>query len=140
GAGFIGCNLADRCLAEGRHVTIFDNLSRRGSEHNLAWLKSRHPDSHLLHVHADVRNAEAVRRAAADAEVIYHLAAQVAVTTSVADPREDFEINALGTFNVLEAARLSGRQPAVVYTSTNKVYGALTGTPVEEMASRYQLP
>jgi CDP-paratose 2-epimerase len=140
GAGFIGCTLADRCLAEGRHVTIFDNLSRRGSEHNLAWLKSRHPDSLLLHVHADVRNAEAVRWAAADAEVIYHLAAQVAVTTSVADPREDFEINALGTFNVLEAARLSGRQPAVVYASTNKVYGALAGARVEELASRHQLP
>ncbi len=140
GAGFIGCNLADRCLAEGRHVTVFDNLSRRGSEHNLAWLKSRHRDSHLLYVPGDVRNAEAVRRAAANADVIYHLAAQVAVTTSVADPREDFEINALGTFNVLEAARLSGRNPAVVYASTNKVYGSLAGTRVAEKETRYELP
>ncbi|MCE9533152.1 MAG: SDR family NAD(P)-dependent oxidoreductase [Planctomycetes bacterium] len=140
GAGFIGCNLVDRCLTEGHHVTLFDNLSRRGSEHNLAWLKSRHRDSHLLYVHGDVRNAEAVRRAAAHAETIYHLAAQVAVTTSVAEPREDFEINALGTFNVLEAARLNGRQPAVVYTSTNKVYGSLVGTRVEEKPTRHILP
>lgn len=140
GSGFIGCNLADRCLAEGQHVTIFDNLSRRGSAHNLAWLQSRYPQSQLQHVYADVRDAEAVRQAAVDADVIYHLAAQVAVTTSVEDPREDFEINALGTFNILEAARRSGRQPAVVYTSTNKVYGALERTRVEETATRYRLP
>lgn len=140
GAGFIGSNLADRCLTEGRHVTVFDNLSRRGSEHNLAWLKSRHQESQLLYIHEDVRNAQAVRRFAANADVIYHLAAQVAVTTSIAEPREDFEINALGTFNVLEAARLSGRCPAVVYTSTNKVYGALAGARVVEKETRHELP
>lgn len=140
GAGFIGCNLADRCLAEGGHVTVLDNLSRRGSEQNLAWLKSRYPDSQLSHAHTDVRDAEAVEEAAAEADVIYHLAAQVAVTSSLVDPREDFETNALGTFNVLEAARRSGRRPALVCTSTNKVYGSLAGARVEEMASRHRLP
>ena len=140
GAGFIGCNLAERCLNAGQHVTVFDNLSRRGSEHNLAWLKSRHRDSHLRYVHGDVRNVEAVRRAVTEADVIYHLAGQVAVTTSVADPREDFEVNALGTLNVLEAARLSARTSALVYTSTNKVYGALAGSPVREQPTRHELP
>lgn len=140
GAGFVGCNLADRCLSAGQHVTVLDNLSRRGSEHNLAWLKSRHRDSHLRYLHGDIRNYEAVRRAATDVDVIYHLAAQVAVTTSVADPREDFEVNALGTLNVLEAARHSRRAPAVVYTSTNKVYGALAGSRVTEQTTRHVLP
>jgi CDP-paratose 2-epimerase len=83
---------------------------------------------------------DTVRRAAANAEAIYHVAGQVGVTTSVGNPREDFEINALGSLNVLEAARLSGRNPAVVYTSTNKVYGALTGSRVEETATRTSCP
>lgn len=140
GAGFIGCNLAERCLSDGQHVTVFDNLSRRGSEHNLAWMKSRHRDSQLLYIHGDVRDFQSLRRAAARADVIYHLAAQVAVTTSLADPRHDFEVNAGGSFNVLEAARLSGRDPAVIYTSTNKVYGSLAQARVREGPTRYELP
>ena len=116
---------------------MFDALLRPGSELNLAWLHKRHPN--LEFIHGDVRDAEAVKDAAADAELIYHLAAQVAVTSSVTDPRTDFEINALGTFNSLEAARLSGRQPIVVYTSTNKVYGGMEDVAVvEERARRYE--
>lgn len=139
GAGFIGCNLAERLLKDGAQVTILDNLFRRGSEHNLTWLKGRHRNSRLSYLHGDVRNIEIVRRAVAKADVVYHLAAQVAVTTSVEEPREDFEINALGTFNVLEAARSSSRRPIVVYTSTNKVYGSLPGARVEELATRHIL-
>ena len=140
GAGFIGCNLADRLLSEGRPVTILDNLARRGSEHNLAWLQGRHRHDLLRYIHGDVRNFEMVRRVAAHADVIYHLAAQVAVTLSVADPRKDLETNILGTFNVLEAARLGGHHPVVVYTSTNKVYGALAGARVVETPTRWTLP
>ena len=135
GAGFIGSNLVDTLLHEGQRVTVFDALLRPGSEKNLAWLKSRHPD--LRFIHGDVRDADAVRAAAMDADVIYHLAAQVAVTSSVTEPRTDFDINARGTFNVLEAARRSQRQPIVVYTSTNKVYGGIEDVVVEERPDRY---
>ena len=138
GAGFVGCHLADSLLHDGHRVRIFDALSRRGSERNLAWLESRHPDRPLEWVRGDVRDAEAVQVAARDADVIYHLAAQVAVTTSVAEPRADFEINALGTLNALEAARLSGRQPIVVFTSTNKVYGGMEDVGVMEGETRYE--
>ena len=136
GAGFIGSNLVDTLLHEGQRVTVFDALLRPGSEKNLAWLKSRHPD--LRFIHGDVRDADAVRAAAMDADVIYHLAGQVAVTSSVTEPRTDFEINALGTFNVLEAARRSQRQPIVVFTSTNKVYGGMEDVVVEERPDRYE--
>ncbi len=135
----MGSHLADDLLRDGHSVTILDNLSRRGAERNLSWLKGRHLSDRLRFVHGDVRASQTVRGAAADADVIYHLAAQVAVTSSVADPRSDFEINALGTLNVLEAARLSGRRPIVVATSTNKVYGGLSGLRVEENETRYQL-
>ncbi|NMB67474.1 MAG: NAD-dependent epimerase/dehydratase family protein [Chloroflexi bacterium] len=137
GAGFIGSNYAARCIARGDTVTIFDNLSRSGAAANLQWLKSSYgPDSFTLEV-GDVRQADAIREAAAGADVIVHLAGQVAVTTSVTDPREDFEINALGTFNVLEAARASGRNPAVLYASTNKVYGGMEDVRVEETPTQY---
>lgn len=138
GAGFVGSNLAERLLAErdGR-IRIFDNLSRRGVRHNIAWLQSLDP-SRVEIVEGDVRDAEAVRRATRDADEIYHLAAQVAVTTSVDSPREDFEINCSGTFNVLEAARLSERSPFVLFTSTNKVYGSLDGVSVRLNGSRYE--
>ncbi len=138
GAGFIGSNYAARCIARGDTVTIFDNLSRSGAAANLQWLKSSYgPDSFTLEV-GDVRQADAIREAAASADVIVHLAGQVAVTTSVTDPREDFEINALGTFNVLEAARASGRNPAVLYASTNKVYGGMEDVRVEETPTQYR--
>jgi len=137
GAGFIGCNLAHALLQDGQPVRVFDNLSRRGTERNLAWLQEQHPDG-LEFVRGDVRDFAAVREAVRGAGVIYHLAAQVAVTTSVTDPRGDFEVNALGTLNVLEAARLAGRQPMVVFTSTNKVYGGLEDVGVVENETRYE--
>ena len=138
GAGFIGSNLAERLLEEaGTRVRIFDNLSRRGVRRNLDWLRSKADRTRLEILEADVRDAAAVRRAARDVSEIYHLAAQVAVTTSVTDPRTDFEINAMGTFHVLEAARASGRQPFVLFTSTNKVYGSLEGVPVKVRGTRY---
>ncbi len=118
GAGFVGSNLVDALLEEGRDVVVLDAVSRRGADRNRAWLRTRHPGAPLRVVERDVRDAAAVQDAAADADAIYHLAGQVAVTTSVSDPRRDFEINALGTLNVLEAARLSGRWPKVVFTST----------------------
>jgi CDP-paratose 2-epimerase len=138
GAGFVGSNLVHSLLGDGCQVTVFDALRRRGAEHNLAWLRERHGDSRLRFVQADVRDGDAVRAAAADADVVYHLAAQVAVTSSVEDPRTDYEINALGTLNVLEAARLSRRRPIVVFTSTNKVYGGMDDAAVVERGTRYE--
>ncbi len=136
GAGFIGCNLVDSLMRQGGHrVRVFDNLSRRGAERNLEWLRSRHPALEVLQ--GDVRDAAAVRVAAAEADLIYHLAAQVAVTTSVEDPTTDFEVNAKGTLNVLEAARRGDRRPTVVFTSTNKVYGGMEDLAVVERDGRY---
>lgn len=137
GAGFIGCNLAHALLQDGQQVCIFDDLSRLGAERNLGWLQEQHPNG-LEFVWGDVRDFAAVREVVQDADVIYHLAAQVAVTTSVSDPRTDFEVNALGTLNVLEAARLAGHQPIVVFTSTNKVYGGLDDVAVVENETRYE--
>jgi CDP-paratose 2-epimerase len=134
GAGFVGSNLANNLLSDGLEVTVFDALLRGGSEENLAWLQhSNRP--HV--VKGDVRDFKAVKDAVADVDVIYHLAGQVAVTSSVTDPRSDFETNALGTFNVLEAARQSGRKPIVVFASTNKVYGGMEDVPVVEGCSSY---
>ena len=138
GAGFIGCNLIERILAHPEtHVRLFDNFSRTGVLHNLAWLRSTPFSNRLEIVEGDVRDEVAVRRAAQDAQEIYHLAAQVAVTTSMQDPVGDFDVNARGTLNVLEAARLSGNDPFVLFTSTNKVYGSLSGVPVTIHGSRY---
>src|SRR5438067_2285505 len=108
GAGFVGSNLTKNLSDDGFEVTVFDSLARPGSERNLEWLRSVAGPG-LRVVEADVRDLVAVRAAAADADVIFHLAAQVAVTSSVDNPRSDFEVNALGTFNVIEAARSSGR-------------------------------
>jgi CDP-paratose 2-epimerase len=137
GAGFIGSNYVARLLERGEKVTIYDNLSRAGAKLNLEWLYERFGEKAFKLEKADVRDAEAIRLAARDADVILHFAAQVAVTTSVTKPREDFEINAHGTFNVLEAARASGRTPIVLYTSTNKVYGGMDDVRVAENAERY---
>lgn len=139
GAGFIGSNLALDAIRRGDHVTVLDNLSRRGTAANLAWLRAEAGADAFRFIQADVRDAGATRSAAADAEAIYHLAAQTAVTTSVTDPRPDFEANALGTFNVLEAARASGLNPIFIYASTNKVYGALEDLEVAEGPTRYTL-
>jgi len=137
GAGFIGSNYAARCLARGEKVVIFDNLSRRGADRNIEWLSDRFDRKAFELVREDIRNAAAIQDAARGADKIVHLAAQVAVTTSVTDPRTDFEINAGGTFNALEAARLSGRKPAFLYASTNKVYGGMEDVEVVELQTRY---
>jgi CDP-paratose 2-epimerase len=136
GAGFIGTSLADRLLSQGAPVLVFDDLSRPGAGRNLAWLRTRHPGRLQVEI-ADVRDFEAVRRAVDRADRIFHLAAQVAVTTSLADPVRDFEINARGTLNVLEAARARPRPPPILVTSTNKVYGSLPDVTLERRERRY---
>ncbi len=137
GSGFIGSNYVSRLLQRGEQVTIFDNLSRAGSRLNLEWLRETYGDNAFKLINGDVRDAKAVQDAAREAAVIVHLAAQVAVTTSVSKPREDFEINALGTFNVMEAARAARRCPIVLYASTNKVYGGMDEVQVVEQPTRY---
>ena len=138
GAGFVGSNLVARLLDEGRRVVVFDSLARPGSERNLAWLESNDRAEMLTVVRGDIRDADAVLEVGREADVIYHLAGQVAVTTSVDHPRHDFEVNALGTLNMLEAARRSGRHPLFVFTSTNKVYGGMEEIEVVEDGSRYR--
>lgn len=120
GAGFIGSNLAHRLLSAGHDVLIFDNLSRPGVEHNLQWLCKRHGNRVQVCV-ADMRDASAIHAAVQQAAQVFHLAAQVAVTASVLAPKEDFEVNALGTLNLLEALRQLKQPPPLVFTSTNKV-------------------
>jgi CDP-paratose 2-epimerase len=137
GAGFIGCNAVDRFLRRGDEVTIYDNLSRRGGRSNLDWLASRHGAQAFRLIEADLRDFDALAAAARGQDAILHLAGQVAVTTSVANPRGDFEDNALGTFNALEAARLSGSNPVFIYSSTNTVYGEMEGIALIEQATRY---
>jgi CDP-paratose 2-epimerase len=139
GAGFVGSNLVSNLLTDKFDVTIFDALLRRGNQDNIAWLQQNPQNSRLQMVNGDIRNFEATQAAVADADVIFHLAGQVAVTSSVTDPRIDFEINALGTFNLLEAARLSGRRPTVVFSSTNKVYGGIEDMAIVEERDRYRL-
>ncbi|NWF80337.1 MAG: GDP-mannose 4,6-dehydratase [Chloroflexi bacterium] len=140
GAGFIGCNLAHRLLARGHRVTVFDNLSRPRTPYNLDWLELFADDAPgaLAFIRGDVRDARAVAAAADGVEAIVHLASQVAVTSSVQDPRTDFEVNALGTFNVLEAARRNPARPAVLYASTNKVYGGMEELAIVEEPTRYR--
>ena len=138
GAGFIGSNLADRLAGEGCRVIVFDSLARPGVSRNLAWLKSRHGAA-IQPVIADVRDEEAVQGAAAGAEAVFHFAAQVAVTTSLVDPVQDFEVNLRGTLNVLEGVRRAGRGAAVVFASTNKVYGDLADVPLQ-LAGEAWLP
>jgi CDP-paratose 2-epimerase len=137
GAGFIGANYAHRLLARGEEVVVYDDLSRHGTEANLEWLRVEHGDRAMELVIADVRDAAALAEAARGVDVIVHLAAQVAVTTSVEDPRTDFEVNALGTFNALEAARPFTTPPVFLYASTNKVYGGMEDTVVVEEPTRY---
>ncbi|MEI7641351.1 MAG: GDP-mannose 4,6-dehydratase [bacterium] len=137
GAGFIGVNAADRYLRHGHEVFVFDNLSRRGSEWNLKWLK-RHKK--LQFVKGDTRiysDLLTLFKKHKDFDIVFHFAAQVAVTTSVTNPREDFEINALGTFNVLEAIRETKADPIILYSSTNKVYGGMTDIKITERGGKY---
>ncbi|MCX6067027.1 MAG: GDP-mannose 4,6-dehydratase [Chloroflexi bacterium] len=138
GAGFIGSNFVYRLLERGEKVTVYDNLSRAGAPRNLKWLQEKFGEKAFSLVVGDVRDAAQLTVSAREADIIVHLAGQVAVTTSVVKPREDFEINALGTFNVLEAARLNERNPIFLYSSTNKVYGGMEDVHVVETDSRWQ--
>ena len=137
GAGFIGSNYAHRLLSRGEKVVIFDNLSRHGTPNNLKWLQDSFGRDSFEFIKEDIRNLEEIESAARAVDVIVHLAAQVAVTSSVTYPREDFEVNAMGTFNVLEAARKSGRQPVFLFASTNKVYGGMEDLKLRETDTRY---
>lgn len=138
GAGFIGSNYVRQLLSRGEDVVVFDNFSRGGAPRNLEWLEKTFGRDSFRLIRGDVRDASLVAEAARGSDVIVHLAGQVAVTTSVVNPRDDFENNALGTFNVLEGARLSGRNPIVIYASTNKVYGGMDDVKVVERGGRWE--
>lgn len=124
GCGFIGCNLADRLALRGDRLLILDNFTRPGVRENALWLKSQHPDRVKI-VMGDVRDSVAVSDVVRDARAVLHLASQVAVTSSLNHPLDDFEINARGTVNLLEAVRLHNPDSPLVFASTNKVYGRL---------------
>jgi CDP-paratose 2-epimerase len=136
GAGFVGTNLAAGFAGAGDEVTVLDDLSRPGVETNLAWLRGRYP--RVRFVRGDVRDARTVRSAMRGAGVVCHLAAQVAVTTSLVDPREDFSVNAAGTLTVLVEARRQAQPPGLIFTSTNKVYGDLADVALRENDGRHE--
>jgi CDP-paratose 2-epimerase len=138
GAGFIGCNSADYFLAQGHEVTIFDNFSRVGGAANVAWLQAHHATPRLQVIRGDIRDYEALTSAIGGADAVLHLAGQVAVTLSVQNPREDFEINALGTFNLLEAVRHHCPDATVIYASTNKVFGKMDDLRIIATDTRYE--
>lgn len=137
GAGFIGTHSANHFLGKGDRVTIFDNFSRKGTKENVAWLKQMHKTGHINVIDGDIRDIGALRSAIENQDVVIHLAAQVAVTTSVTNPREDFEINALGSFNVLEAVRKHAPKAIVLYSSTNKVYGGMEEITIIKKGKKY---
>jgi CDP-paratose 2-epimerase len=139
GCGFIGANLASALLAAGEQVTVFDNLFRTSASENLSWLRGL---AEFRFIHGDVRLAGDVDRAVVESEpdVVFHLAGQVAMTTSIANPRLDFETNVIGGFNVLEAVRRIRPGALVTYSSTNKVYGELAHIAYEETPTRYVAP
>jgi CDP-paratose 2-epimerase len=137
GCGFLGSNLAYEVLTRREKLCVLDNLSRHGSAHNLAWLKKA---GEFEFRHGDIRNQNDVDRTIATfkPDVVFHLAGQVAMTTSIADPRLDFQTNALGTLNLLEAVRAHVPQATVIYSSTNKVYGDLRQYNYRETETRYE--
>lgn len=137
GCGFLGSNLASDALARGDELVLFDNLYRNGSRENLPWL---HAQGKFTFEHGDIRNQNDITRVIQlfKPEAIFHLAGQVAMTTSIANPRMDFEVNVMGTHNLLEAVRLHAPDATVVYSSTNKVYGDLEQYTYSETESRYQ--
>jgi CDP-paratose 2-epimerase len=137
GAGFVATNVADRLATAGRRVRLFDNLSRAGVERNVRWLLERHGDR-VEFIRGDVRDEAAIQRAVRGVDQVFHFAAQVAVTTSLTDPFLDFEINARGTLNLLEAIRAGEQPPSLLFTSTNKVYGDLYDVPLRRRKSRYE--
>jgi len=136
GCGFLGSNIASEILKQGGELIIFDSLSRFGSYQNLEWLKTQ---GQFEFVHGDIRNSNDVERLIKTnkPDVIYHLAGQVAMTTSISDPRMDFEVNVGGSFNLLDAVRLYSPESAIIYSSTNKVYGDLEQFNYEERETRY---
>jgi CDP-paratose 2-epimerase len=136
GAGFIGTNVANRLLEQGESVLIFDNLARAGVEHNFEWLRGKFGDRVQLEI-ADIRDPHMVRDAVHQASRIYHFAAQVAVTTSIHTPQKDFDVNLRGTLNILETLRQMDSPPPLLFTSTNKVYGALEDIELEKIEERY---
>jgi CDP-paratose 2-epimerase len=138
GAGFIGTNYVHRLLMRGERVVVLDNLSRHGSRLNVEWLQQTCRGTRLALTVGDVRDVSTVLACAREADVVVHLGGQVAVTASVHDPRGDFEANAVGTLNALEAARVSGRDPIFLYASTNKVYGPLADVPLVEEPTRWR--
>ncbi|HTD85152.1 MAG TPA: SDR family NAD(P)-dependent oxidoreductase [Candidatus Binatia bacterium] len=136
GAGFIGTNVAHRLLAAGRRVVVYDSLSREGVENNWAWLRETHGDLVELE-QADIREAARLKKVVRNVSQVFHFAAQVAVTTSLDDPITDFEVNARGTLNLLEAIRAASNPPPLIFTSTNKVYGDLRDVALKRQAQRY---
>lgn len=137
GAGFIGSNLADRLAGQGETVLVYDALRRPGVERNLAWLQARHGDR-IRPVIADIREPATLAEAVRSARAVFHFAAQVAVTTSLIDPVEDFGVNLAATFTLLEAARTAPIPPPVIFASTNKVYGDLADLAFERSENGYQ--
>ena len=136
GAGFLGSNLASKVLSENEELFIFDNLYKRGTHENLKWLMEQ---GNVNFVHSDIRNKNDVETAikSIEPDVIFHLAGQISMTSSVADPRMDFEVNTVGTFNLLNAIRLYSPKSIIVYSSTNKVYGDLERFDYKETDKRY---
>jgi CDP-paratose 2-epimerase len=137
GAGFIATNVAERLLASGRRVRLFDNLSRDGVSENLRWIQERY-GSRVEFLRGDVRDEAAVRRAVRGVDQVFHFAAQVAVTTSLTHPFDDFDVNARGTLNLLESLRAMEPTPSLLFTSTNKVYGDLYDVPLRRRRTRYE--
>jgi CDP-paratose 2-epimerase len=138
GSGFIGSNLTNYFASKGNETIVYDSLSREGTKYNLDWLKRLYGEK-IEFVHGDIRDFELLKQYVKDVDAIVHTAAQVAVTSSIKNPREDFEINALGTFNVLEAVRATNKDIAVIFFSTNKVYGNnVNKIPLVERETRYE--
>lgn len=137
GAGFVGSNLAHSVLADGERVVVADNFSRAGVRLNAEWLRREH-GARVRIEDVDVRDAATIGPLVRDASRVYHLAAQVAVTTSLDDPAHDLQTNLLGTFHVLEAARARPSPPPILFTSTNKVYGEMERVPVELDGDAYR--
>jgi CDP-paratose 2-epimerase len=136
GAGFLGTNIARSLLSAGQPVTVFDNLSRPGVERNLRWLRDEYGGLLRIEI-GDIRDRAAVQRVVRNARQVIHLAAQVAVTTSILDPVNDFEVNALGTLNLLGALNSLNEPPPLLFTSTNKVYGDLADLALQGDGRRY---
>lgn len=137
GAGFIGTHAADHFLSLKNKITIFDNFSRKGTHENVKWLKENHDSKNIKVIAGDIRDFDLLKKSIKKHDVVIHLAGQVAVTTSVINPREDFEINALGSFNVLEAVRKEIPQAIVLYASTNKVYGGMEEVKIIKKGKKY---